>query len=38
MGGSIVDPLPDKEVVRSVHRGNRKAAFCSGFVSSKQAL
>jgi hypothetical protein len=26
---SMADPLPMKEVVRSVHRGNKKAAFAA---------
>ena len=29
---STTDPLPNKEVVRSVYRGNRKAALCGGFL------
>jgi hypothetical protein len=30
--GHTVDPLLGKEVVNSVHTGNKKVAFCSGFV------
>jgi hypothetical protein len=28
----MADHLPAKEVLRSVRRGNKKVAFCSGFV------
>jgi hypothetical protein len=28
----MVDPFLAKEALRSVSDGNRKAAFCSGFV------
>jgi hypothetical protein len=30
----MADPLLGKDVLRRVHRGNRKAAFCSGSVVS----
>jgi hypothetical protein len=30
------DPLLVKEVVHSVHHGNKKAIFCSGFVVQKK--
>jgi hypothetical protein len=32
MRSSRAPTLLKKEVVRSVHHGNKKAAFCSGFV------
>jgi hypothetical protein len=34
----MVDPLPTKEVLRSVFQGNKKAAFCSGFDVPGKAL